>query len=88
VYKRQMEYMALKKPIVQYDLKEGKFSAQEASLYAQNNDTDDFARKIMWLLDNEIDRLGMGEFGYTRVLNELSWDYEKVKLIEFYKKLF
>jgi glycosyltransferase involved in cell wall biosynthesis len=83
-----MEYMALKKPIVQYDLKEGKFSAQEASLYAQNNDTDDFARKIMWLLDNEIDRLGMGEFGYTRVLNELSWDYEKVKLIEFYKKLF
>ena len=27
-----MEYMALGKPIVQFDLKEGKFSAQEASL--------------------------------------------------------
>src|SRR5450759_3463505 len=30
-----MEYMALRKPVVQYDLKEGRFSAQEASLYAR-----------------------------------------------------
>src|SRR6266481_2216918 len=29
-----MEYMALGKPIVQFDLKEGQFSAQDASLYA------------------------------------------------------
>jgi len=31
-----MEYMALKKAIVQFDLKEGRFSAQKASLYAAN----------------------------------------------------
>src|SRR5690606_38072246 len=37
-----MEYMALKKPIVQYDLKEGRFSAQAASLYAVNTSTSDF----------------------------------------------
>ncbi|HYG54374.1 MAG TPA: glycosyltransferase family 4 protein, partial [Burkholderiales bacterium] len=30
-----MEYMALGKPIVQFDLTEGKFSAQKASLYAR-----------------------------------------------------
>ncbi len=30
-----MEYMALGKPIVQFDLKEGRFSAQHASLYAR-----------------------------------------------------
>ncbi len=29
-----MEYMALGKPIVQFDLREGRFSAQEASLYS------------------------------------------------------
>src|SRR5262249_46533951 len=29
-----MEYMALGKPIVQFDVKEGRFSAQEASVYA------------------------------------------------------
>ncbi|HWA36757.1 MAG TPA: glycosyltransferase family 4 protein, partial [Burkholderiales bacterium] len=32
-----MEYMALGKPIVQFDLTEGRFSAQEASLYARKN---------------------------------------------------
>lgn len=82
-----MEYMALKKPIVQYDLKEGKFSAQKASLYADNTNTTDFAEKIMWLLDNPDVRKEMGDFGYNRVINELSWEYESVKLIDFYKKV-
>lgn len=82
-----MEYMALQKPIVQYDLKEGKFSAQEASLYAKPNDTIDFAEKIIWLLDNEEERKKMGMYGYNRVLTELSWEYESVKLIDFYKKI-
>jgi len=79
-----MEYMALKKPIVQYDLKEGRFSAQNASLYADNTDTDDFARKIIWLIDNPDKRKEMGEYGYSRVINELSWDHESKKLIDFY----
>jgi len=83
-----MEYMALKKAIVQYDLKEGRVSAQRASLYAANNDTKDFANKITWLLDNEKTRKEMGEYGYQRILNELSWDYEKNKLIDFYKRVF
>lgn len=82
-----MEYMALKKPIVQYDLKEGRFSAQKASLYAENTSTIDFAEKMLWLLDNEADRLAMGEYGYRRVVNELSWEYESTKLISFYKKV-
>ncbi len=82
-----MEYMALKKPIVQYDLKEGRFSAQEASLYAKNGDTSDFADKVMQLIDNPELRLKMGDFGYNRVINELSWDYEKVKLIGFYNRV-
>jgi glycosyltransferase involved in cell wall biosynthesis len=82
-----MEYMALKKPIVQYDLKEGRVSAQTASLYANNTDTKDFADKITWLLDNEKDRKTMGEYGYQRIINELSWDFEKNKLVDFYKKV-
>jgi glycosyltransferase involved in cell wall biosynthesis len=82
-----MEYMALKKPVVQYDLKEGRFSAQEASLYAKCGDTTDFADKIMQLIDDKELRLKMGTFGYNRVLNELSWEYEKVKLINFYSRI-
>ncbi|MEO6452926.1 MAG: glycosyltransferase family 4 protein [Ginsengibacter sp.] len=82
-----MEYMALKKPIVQFDLKEGRVSAQEASLYARNTSTEDFAEKIIWLMDNEEKRIQMGNFGYNRVVNELSWEFESRKLISFYKKI-
>ena len=82
-----MEYMALKKPIVQYDLKEGKISAQNASLYATNTSPEDFAEKIMILLDDPQMRNEMGELGYSRIINELSWDYESKKLIEFYKRI-
>src|SRR6185436_17876228 len=45
-----MEYMALCKPIVQFDLTEGRFSAQEASLYARKNDPIDMAEKVLSLL--------------------------------------
>ena len=82
-----MEYMAFGKPIVQYTLKEGKFSAQEASLYAKNTDTNDFAEKILWLLDNPETAAEMGAFGRKRVQNELSWEFERPKLISAYKKI-
>jgi glycosyltransferase involved in cell wall biosynthesis len=83
-----MEYMALKKPIVQYTLKEGQFSAQEASLYAKNTDPIDFAEKIIQLLDDEALREKMGEFGYNRVKKELSWEIESQNLVKIYKKVF
>lgn len=82
-----MEYMALKKPIVQFDLKEGRFSAQEASLYARPNDLADFADKITYLLDNEAVRVRMGEFGYQRVLDELSWTHERHALLGLYNRV-
>jgi glycosyltransferase involved in cell wall biosynthesis len=82
-----MEYMALKKPIVQFDLKEGRYSAQKASLYATCGDTVDFAEKITQLIDNKQLRKEMSEYAYSRVINELSWEYESVKLVSFYKKV-
>jgi len=82
-----MEYMALKKPIVQYDLKEGRASALKASLYVSHNDTREFAEKISYLLDNEEVRREMAEYGHDRVLNKLSWDYESEKLLRFYGKV-
>jgi glycosyltransferase involved in cell wall biosynthesis len=83
-----MEYMALRKPIVQYNLKEGRFSAQEASLYARCGDTIDFAVKMIQLIDNPELRIRMAEYGYNRVIKELSWDYESVKLTSFYDRIF
>ena len=83
-----MEYMALKKPIVQYTLKEGKYSAQDASLYAINTDPKDFGDKIIKLLDDEALRIKMGDYGYNRVLDELSWGHENKNLISIYNKVF
>jgi len=83
-----MEYMALSKPIVQYDLTEGRFSAQDASLYAERNNTEDLANKIIDLLDNPEKRKIMGEIGRTRVVNMLSWEHEEPKLLEAYEALF
>jgi glycosyltransferase involved in cell wall biosynthesis len=83
-----MEYMALSKPIVQFDLKEGRFSAQDASLYASNdNQVPDFAAKILWLLDNPDERKRMGESGHRRVEGELAWDYSVEHLIAAYRRV-
>lgn len=82
-----MEYMALAKPIVQFDLTEGRFSAQDASLYARPNDPLDLARRIVELLDDPDRRRKMGEFGRSRVENELEWRYEAPKLLAAYGKL-
>ena len=82
-----MENMALAKPIVQFDLTEGRYSAGEASLYAAPNDAVDLANKIIELLGDPQRRERMGVYGRERVQNELSWDYEAPKLLEAYDQV-
>jgi glycosyltransferase involved in cell wall biosynthesis len=84
-----MEYMALGKPIVQFDGKEGRFSAQEASLYSDGGDhVVDFAEKILWLLDRPEERERMGQFGRNRIEKELAWEYSVENLLAAYEKAF
>jgi glycosyltransferase involved in cell wall biosynthesis len=82
-----MEYMALGKPIVQFDLTEGRYSAQGASLYARRNDPLDLAAKIVELLDDPSRRRAMGALGRRRVLEELEWRHEAPKLLAAYEAL-
>jgi glycosyltransferase involved in cell wall biosynthesis len=83
-----MEYMALGKSIVQFDLREGKFSAQQAAVYADTqNQVADFAAKIIWLLDHPEERRKMGEFGRKRVETELAWEYSVPNLLAAYEKV-
>ena len=82
-----MEYMALCKPIVQFDLKEGRFSAAEASLYADPQGGErDFAARILWLLDHPEERKRMGELGRTRVEQELAWKFSVPHLLAAYDR--
>jgi glycosyltransferase involved in cell wall biosynthesis len=84
-----MEYMALGKPIVQFDLKEGRFSAGEASLYASTYDMiNDFADKILWLIDHPQERKNRGEIGRQRVERELAWEFYVNDLLAAYERAF
>ncbi len=84
-----MEYMSLGKPIVQFDMKEGRVSAGEASLYADNeNQVADFAAKLLWLLDNPEERRRMGQIGRKRVEEELAWGYSVKNLLSAYERTF
>ena len=79
-----LEYMALGKPIVQFDLREGRRSAAGASLYAKPNNEVEFAEKILELLDSSKLRAKMGAEGRRRMEEELEWRYQSPKLLEAY----
>jgi glycosyltransferase involved in cell wall biosynthesis len=84
-----MEYMALGKPIVQFESKEGRFSADEASLYGDTeNQVSDFASKVLWLLENPDERKRMGDFGRRRIEEELAWQYSVPSLLAAYRRAF
>lgn len=80
-----LEYMAFSKPIVQFDVTEGRKSALDASLYAKSNDPVDFAEKIISLIDDPRACAEMGAFGRARLERDLSWDHQKKPLIDAYR---
>jgi glycosyltransferase involved in cell wall biosynthesis len=82
-----MEYMALGKPIVAFDLPEHRFTARDAAVYARPNDELDFARKIAALMDAPDRQRGMGQKGKERVEKELAWLHQEKRLIEAYRAL-
>ncbi len=82
-----MEYMALGKPVVQFDLTEGRVSAGDASWYARPNDVTDLAQKMVALLSDENQRNHMGAIGRERVENALSWQHEAPRLLAAYDNL-
>lgn len=83
-----LEYMALGKPIVQFDLTEGRRSAGGASLYARADNAADFAMKIDTLLGDPELRRDMGAIGRDRVVRQFNWSHSAPVLIRAYAKAF
>ncbi len=83
-----LEYMALEKPIVQYDLVEGRRSAEGASLYARADDAADFAGKILDLLADPDRRAEMGREGRRRMEERLEWKHQAKTLLSVYERIF
>lgn len=81
------EYMALSKPIVQFDLKEGRFTAMDASLYVEQQlGAKGFAEKILALLGDTETRKQMGQFGRERIDEALSWEHSTPNLLAAYER--
>lgn len=83
-----IEYMALGKPIVQFEMTEGRHSAGQSSLYARPNDPRDFAVQLRDLLDDPDRREAMGRFGRERVETILAWHHQVPALLAAYDKAF
>jgi glycosyltransferase involved in cell wall biosynthesis len=81
-----LEYMALERPVVQYDLLEGRRSAADASLYAEPNNFRDLAAKIEQLLADPEARARMGQLGRARMVETLGWKHQSANLLAAYEK--
>ena len=82
-----VEYMALGKPVVQFDLTEGRRTAGGASLYAENNDPVIFAQCIKTLVSDPARRREMGQIGKDRVACSLAWSFSEPQLLAAYAHL-
>ncbi len=81
-----LEYMAMKRPLVSYDLVEARVSAGPAALYAEPNDEASFADKIAELLDDPEQRRELGEIGRARLEEGLSWAHSERALLAAYER--
>ncbi|MGD6748846.1 glycosyltransferase family 4 protein [Streptomyces sp. BH105] len=79
-----LEYMAMGKPIVSFDLREARVSAGDAAVYARANDEAEFAGLVARLLDDPEQRARMGKLGQERIGGPLSWRNSQESLLAAY----
>ena len=79
--------MALRKPVISFDLKETRFSAGPAALYVTPNDEGKFAEAIAALMDDPEKRRQMGECGRARVETDFGWHMTSRNLLQAYQYL-
>jgi glycosyltransferase involved in cell wall biosynthesis len=84
---KTMEYMAFELPVVAFDLKETRVSAEEAASYVPSGDVAAYARAIVELLDDDDKREVMGRGGRRRIEEELGWSYQRDAYVDVYETL-
>jgi glycosyltransferase involved in cell wall biosynthesis len=82
-----LEYMALGKPVVAFDLPEHRVSADGAAIYVAPNDENAMAKAIATLADQPEQRARMSEIGRQRTREQLSWAHSAPNLLRVYRSL-
>jgi len=83
-----LEYMALNKPVVAFDLTETRYSCGDAAIYVRPNDVQELSEKLVELAGNPVLWEEMGRKGKERIENRLSWKYSIPYLESAYKHVF
>ena len=84
---KTMEYMAFELPVVAFDLRETRVSAQDAAVYATPNDVHEYAKALVALLDDEAARAQLGKLGRARVEDDLAWSHQERAYLGVYQRL-
>ncbi|PYV63014.1 MAG: glycosyltransferase WbuB, partial [Acidobacteria bacterium] len=79
-----MDYMAVGKPIVAFDLPGTRLSAGSAALYVCPNNEREFGLKLAQLMDDAGLRGAMGEAGRRRIETQFAWQYSIPDLLAVY----
>lgn len=82
-----LEYMAVGRPMVAFDLRETRYSAGEGALYAVPNEVDDLAARIDQLLEDPARRAAMGAYNRERFQKGFAWDYSQTELVRAYERV-
>jgi glycosyltransferase involved in cell wall biosynthesis len=82
-----LEYMALGRPVVQFDVTEGRYSAGGASLYAAPNDVRSLADTLRQLLTDPDRAARMGALARERFLDSLCWETQTPQLLAAYASI-
>ena len=89
---KTMEYMSFELPVVAFDLRETRFSAEDAAVYVKptgspEHDVREYAKAIVDLLDDERRRAFMAKLGRARVEHDLAWRYQEQAYLGVYKRV-
>jgi glycosyltransferase involved in cell wall biosynthesis len=83
-----MEYMALGRAVVCYDLVETRVSGGDAVVYVEGGGADELAAAVMALADDPDRIRAFQQAAAARVRDVLGWEHQADRLVGVYQKLF
>jgi len=84
---KTLEYMAFGVPLVAFDLKETRVSADGSASYVPSGDVAAYAQAIVELLEDDSRREAMGRAGRLRIEEELGWPHQRDAYVGVYDGL-
>jgi glycosyltransferase involved in cell wall biosynthesis len=83
---KTMEYMAYGLPVVAFDLRETRVSAEDAAVYARDG-AEALAEELVALVDDDEKRSRLAARGRARILEKLAWTHQEAAYLRVFDAL-